>query len=292
LKAPLAALPGSSASWSGSSDGASFDAAAGGGAGEGASDFSWEAQVSWNWQAMWDSMLEWAYKWRWEIAFSFVCMFVAGCFTLAPAAVLGARAAAVAAPAVAPSMVPVAMMSWWGTLMGGCTAFAQGAIGVASVVVPVGLAWYAYQNRHVLQAIGYAFLALALLRPSWRLMRGPLTFLLSHRSACGRPSGAGSRPRRLHSGSSDGTQHRGHRTRSASVRAPDRPKAPPRNAALEATSSAAAAATSFPLEQPGVLPSQGDAPTATATKAGALPLQPIPQRAEDDYEADAEDSEW
>jgi len=85
MTAPLAALAGSSAPWSGSSDRASLDAASGGGAsGGGASDFSWEAQVSWNWQAMWDSMLEWAYEWRWEIAFSFVCVFVAGCFTLAP----------------------------------------------------------------------------------------------------------------------------------------------------------------------------------------------------------------
>mmetsp|Transcript_76242 Transcript_76242/g.246740 ORF Transcript_76242/g.246740 Transcript_76242/m.246740 type:complete len:292 (+) Transcript_76242:183-1058(+) len=291
MTAPLAALAGSSAPWSGSSDRASLDAASGGGAsGGGASDFSWEAQVSWNWQAMWDSMLEWAYEWRWEIAFSFVCVFVAGCFTLAPAAVLGARAAAVAAPAVAPSMVPVAMMSWWGTLMGGCTAFAQSAIGVASVVVPLGLAWYAYQNRHVLQAIGYAFLALALLRRSWRLMRRPLTFLLSHRSACGRPSGARSPPRRLHSGSSDGTQRRRERTRSASVRDTNRPMARPRSAAPEATPSAAAAATSFPLVQPGALPSEGDAPTATAAEAGSSPLQPIPQRAEDGYEA--EDSEW
>lgn len=146
----------------------------------------WDWLHTWDWQVLWEQLLLFLYKWSFPLAITGLCLLAAmSAGTMAP--VVAPMAAPLAAP-LAPAAVPVAgtvgvtamaVVSW-------TMALVQVVGGSASVAVPALTFFYAWQNRHYIEAVVFCAVSLALCPWAVRVYR--TTYALLHPKNAGRSS--------------------------------------------------------------------------------------------------------
>ncbi|CAE7030132.1 CLPB [Symbiodinium natans] len=131
-------------------------------------DLEWQSE--WDWQRVWERLFMMMWEWRFPLAVTATLLvIVASAGMAAPAAPVAATISAGAAPAVGAATGSAALGATAAAVSSWMLAIIQVTGSSASVAVPALTFYYAWTNRHYVEAAIFGALTLALCPYAWRV---------------------------------------------------------------------------------------------------------------------------